>query len=88
MNYSRLEMHSSLLEPFISYEENQVVDMDSGTLFTTLHYLHNLPMSPISERLLHYTKPERLARADKHSSLLGPFLSYEENEELWIWTQK
>jgi hypothetical protein len=29
--------------------------------------------------MLHYTKVERLAR-DKHSSLLGPFINYEENE--------
>ncbi len=25
--------------------------------------------------------------SDKHTSLLGPFISYEENEVLWIWTQ-
>ncbi len=24
---------------------------------------------------------------DKYSSLLNPFLSYEENEALWIWPQ-
>ncbi len=34
-------------------------------------------------RLLHYTMLERLA-TEKHSGLLGPFLSYEENEVLWI----
>jgi hypothetical protein len=33
----------------------------------------------------HYTKLERLAR-DKDSSLLGPFVSYEENEVLGIRT--
>jgi hypothetical protein len=32
-------------------------------------------------RLLHYTELKRLARA-KHSSLLGPFISYKENEVL------
>jgi hypothetical protein len=31
--------------------------------------------------VLHYTKLEKLARI-KHSSLLGPFVSYKENEEL------
>ncbi len=31
--------------------------------------------------VLHYTKPLRLSK-DKHPSLLGPFLSYEENEVL------
>jgi len=34
---------------------------------------------------LYYTRLERLAR-DKHYSLLGPFVSYEENEVLLIWT--
>ncbi len=29
-------------------------------------------------RVLHYTSLERLAR-DKHSNLLNPFISYEEN---------
>ncbi len=32
-------------------------------------------------RVLHYTRLERLA-SDKHSSILGPFMSYEENEVL------
>jgi hypothetical protein len=32
-------------------------------------------------RVLHYTRIEMLAR-EKHSSLLGPFLRYEENEVL------
>ncbi len=32
-------------------------------------------------RVLHYTRLERLAW-DKHSSLLGPLVSYEENEAL------
>jgi hypothetical protein len=34
-------------------------------------------------RVLHYTRLERLAR-DKHSDLLGTFISYEENEVLRI----
>ncbi len=38
-------------------------------------------------RVLHYTRMESLAR-DKHSSLLGPLLSYEGNEVLWIRSQK
>jgi hypothetical protein len=35
-------------------------------------------------RVLHYTGLARLA-SDKHSSLLGPFLSCKENELLWMW---
>ena len=53
-----------------------------GTLFTKLHFLRKLRISPISYVLL-YTRLERLA-TDKHSSLLDPFVSYEENEVLWI----
>jgi hypothetical protein len=36
---------------------------------------------------LHNTRLERLARA-KHSSLLGPFMSYEGNKVLWIRPQR
>ncbi len=35
------------------------------------------------DRVLHYTRLKRFAR-DKHSSLSGPFISYEENEVLWM----
>ncbi len=37
-------------------------------------------------RILHYSKLERLV-SDKNSSLLRPFISYEENELLWIQPQ-
>jgi hypothetical protein len=37
--------------------------------------------------MLHNTWLERLAR-DKHSNLLGPFVSYEETEVLLIWPQE
>jgi hypothetical protein len=47
--------------------------MTPETVFTTLHFLHNLQMGPI--------RVERLAR-DKYSSLLGPFVSFEENRVL------
>jgi len=33
--------------------------------------------------MLYYTRPEKLAR-EKHSSLFGPFISYEENKVLRI----
>jgi hypothetical protein len=35
----------------------------------------------LTEAWAQYSRLERLAK-DKHSSLLGPFVSYEENEEL------
>jgi hypothetical protein len=34
--------------------------------------------------MLHYTRLERLA-SDKYSSLLGPFVRYEENKVLRLW---
>ncbi len=37
-------------------------------------------------RVFHYIRLEMLAR-NKHSSLLGQFVSYEENKVLWIRTQ-
>ncbi len=37
--------------------------------------------------MFHNTKLERLT-SDKHSNLLGQFLIYEENEVLWIHTQR
>ncbi len=45
-------------------------------------YLTNGP----NKKVLHYTRLKSLAR-DKHSSLLGPFVSYEENKEFKIWLQ-
>jgi hypothetical protein len=38
-------LHSSLLGPSISYEENEVLGC-SGTVFTTLHYLLQLMKRP------------------------------------------
>ncbi len=37
--------------------------------------------------MLQGTCPERFAR-NKQSILLGPFVSYEQNEVLWIWLQR
>ncbi len=52
--------------------------MHPGTIFRMLHFLRNLIMSPISKG---YTRLERLG-SDKHSSIMCPFVSYEENEVL------
>jgi hypothetical protein len=57
--------------------------MATVVVFTPLHLLHNLMNGP-NKLVLHYTGLERLAR-DKQSSLLGRFVSYEENEVLSIW---
>jgi hypothetical protein len=61
-------------------------EYNSGTIFITLHFLCNF-ISLITYKwtqyasLLLYTRLGRLAR-DKYSSLLGPFLSCEENKML------
>ncbi len=69
---------SSLLGLFVGYEVNaSVVNTTSRTVFTTLHFLCNLQLGPISwsVTLNHYVR-------DKPSSLLGPFVSYEVNESV------
>jgi hypothetical protein len=53
----------------------------SGTVFTTLCYLFNF-MAVHKARVFYYTKLERLA-CDKHSSLLGPFGSQEQNKVMY-----
>ncbi len=56
-----------------------------GAVFTTLYFLHNLIMRPISYSVtLHYAGK---ASRDKHASFLGQFVSYEENEVLLIQLQ-
>jgi hypothetical protein len=70
---------SSLLGPFVSYEENEVfVNAAPGIVFTTLYFIRNLHLGQ-KGRLLDYSRPRRLAN-DKHSSLLDQFISYEEIE--------
>jgi hypothetical protein len=79
--YTKLERvardkHSSLLGQFVSCEEKS-----AQILFTTLHFLRNLEIGPISKRVILHSQ-ERFA-SEKHSSLLGQFVSCEENEVLW-----
>jgi hypothetical protein len=50
----------------------------SGTIFTTLIFFVTLEWTQ-KARVLCYTTMESLVR-DKHSSLLGPFISYEEKK--------
>ncbi len=75
----------SLLGLFLSYEENEVLRIRTlGTYWK--HFIFFMIYESVQKaRLLHTVKLERLDK-DKHSSLLGPFLSYEENEVLWIQT--
>ncbi len=55
----------------------------------TRGHIHNILFFSLlingpNELVLHYNKLERLV-SDKHSSLLGTFVSYEENEVVYIW---
>ncbi len=89
--YTRLkkfarDKHSSLLRPFMSYEENIVLSIwlqgsysQQFIFFITFKWAQKA-------RVLQYTMLERLFK-EKHSSLLSPFMSYEENIVLSIWLQ-
>ncbi len=48
------DTYSSLDGPYISYEEKEVVNMTRGAVFTTLHFLSNLQMGPISLSVVLY----------------------------------
>ncbi len=48
------------------------------------HFIYFVTYEWAQFRLFHYTNLERLA-CDTHSSLLGPFMIYKENEMLCIW---
>jgi hypothetical protein len=61
-------------------KKKSVVNTVPGAVFRTLHFLCDFWMGEISF-IVFYTRLERLAR-DKHSSLLRPFISYEENKVL------
>ena len=58
---------------------------NQGLYSQTFIFLLTCEMGPI-DYLLHYTKLEMFAR-ENCSSLLSPFVSWEENEALWIWFQ-
>jgi len=51
-------------------------------VFTTPNFLCNLWISPISWMFVH-GKPFQPS-VMQHSTLLGPYISYEENEVLWV----
>jgi hypothetical protein len=47
-------------------------------MFTTLYFFRNLQMDPISQSVvLHYSGLEMIVM-EKHSSLFGPFVRYED----------
>ncbi len=86
--YSRLERlakdkHSSLLGSFVSY--NEIEELWIRPLWHCLqHFIFFIAYKYTQQaKALHYSKLERLTK-DKHSGLLGVFVSYKENEVSWI----
>jgi hypothetical protein len=69
----------------VFYSLAECLKVRPGAVFTSFHFLCNLRKMGPNKIGLYYTRLERLARV-KHYSLLGPFVSYEENEVLLIWT--
>ncbi len=65
---------SSLLGPFISYEKDKFSDF-----YPRVHIFIVTFEWAQEATVLQYTRLERRAR-DKHSSLLGPIVSYEEDK--------
>ncbi len=79
-----MDKHSSLFSPFVRYDKNEYL----WILLLRLYYQHFIFSVTYKwaqkARVLHNTKPERLAK-DNHSNLFSPFVSYDENELLWLW---
>ncbi len=87
LHYAKLKRpastkQSTLLGLLLSYEEIKV-------LYDPWDCIHSASFSVTCEwsqkaRVLHYARLERLAR-DKHSTLLGPLISFEEIKVSWVW---
>jgi hypothetical protein len=90
--YSRLERlardkHPRFSDQFVRYGENALLLIQSQELYSQ-HIILNITHKWAQHaKVLHYDKPERLVR-DKQSSFWGPFVSYEENEALQVWSQE
>jgi hypothetical protein len=70
------------VDPFVSNEENKVLWKRPQWLYLQSLFFFITCKWAQSARVLHYTRLEKLAR-DKHSSLVDPFVSNEENKVLW-----
>jgi hypothetical protein len=88
-HYTKLQMlasnkHTSLLGLFISYKENEVLWIFSLGVYSQ-YFIFYITQEYSNEILLQYTKLESFAR-NKHTRLLGLFISYKENEVFWIFS--
>jgi hypothetical protein len=50
-----LENHSSLLYPFVSYAKMKYCEYAPGAIFTTVYFLCNLQIGPISQSIYYIT---------------------------------
>jgi hypothetical protein len=86
LHYIRLERirgdkHFSLLGPIMSYEENELLRIRDLESYSQ-HFIFFITYKWAKKaRVLHSVRLERIT-SDKRSSLLGPFVSYEENNVL------
>jgi hypothetical protein len=76
---------SSLFVLVVSYNGNKVLWIEAQVPCSQHSIFFVTYKSAQKAKLFHNTKLERLT-IDKHSNLFGQFLSYEENEVLWIRT--
>ncbi len=58
-----------------------------GVVFKTFYFLHNFTNRPYKLECFILGKPFQPSVME-HSSLSGPFIIYEENEVLWILSQR
>jgi hypothetical protein len=78
------DKQSSLLGPYVSCKENQVLSIWLPGLFLW-HFIYFIASEWAQlDRVFYYTELKRLA-SGKQSSLLGPLVTYKENKVLSIW---
>ncbi len=79
--------YSSLLGPLLSYKENEVLFIWlSGPYSQHFFFFVNDEWAQ-KARVLHYSEVEKACQG-KYFSLLGPLISYKENEALFIWLSR
>ncbi len=77
--------HSSFLGQCMSYEENEVLWIWSLESYSQ-HFILFITYTRAQWPIVFVPGNTFLLSVMKHSSLLGPCVSYEENKVLWIWS--
>ncbi len=73
--------------PFVIYEENEMLWTQPQRSYSQHVFFFVTYKWPQEARVLQYTSLEMRAM-DKHYSLLDPFVSYENDDLLWIQPQR